>query len=395
MDSTPCNCKLLLCFLSLYVLLWNTPVFSHEIHLKNGKIIKTDSIHKTKNSIKYELYGGTISLKPSEVKKIIYSQTKKSVTKTPQPKKDTSNNQNLELLLTDKLRPKTPIEKANMATLSIKTHAGSGSGFFINNQGFIITNRHVIRGSKQQKDDVNQQVQEAGKNIQAVKEQFAQEKRNIDNYADKIIAREQELKRSKKRSRTRNQRKEIKQAIEELDINRQSLNEWQSDYNKRKRKFEQKRNEFKQKHSTYKSQISKLSRQSSFTIILADGSKKNASLYKISNSYDLALLKLHGYKTPYLKPAKRSQQALGQPVYAIGSPLNLANSVTSGVLSSYRDDFVQTNAEIYPGNSGGPLVNKDGEVLGVNTMKLITEKFEGLGFAIQIEKVLSEFNSYL
>ena len=50
--------------------------------------------------------------------------------------------------------------------------------------------------------------------------------------------------------------------------------------------------------------------------------------------------------------------------------------------------------EIYPGNSGGPLVTEDGKVLGVNTMKLITEKFEGLGFAITISHVLTEFEDF-
>ena len=82
-------------------------------------------------------------------------------------------------------------------------------------------------------------------------------------------------------------------------------------------------------------------------------------------------------------------------MYAVGSPLNLANSVTSGVLSSYRKDHIQTNAEIYPGNSGGPLITKDGRVIGVNTLKLVTEKFEGLGFAIHIDLVFQEFARFL
>lgn len=53
-----------------------------------------------------------------------------------------------------------------------------------------------------------------------------------------------------------------------------------------------------------------------------------------------------------------------------------------------------TGARIYPGNSGGPLVTEEGLVLGVNTMKMITEKFEGLGFAIRYGLVEVEFKNY-
>ncbi len=53
------------------------------------------------------------------------------------------------------------------------------------------------------------------------------------------------------------------------------------------------------------------------------------------------------------------------------------------------------NAEIYPGNSGGPLVTAEGKVIGVNTMKMITDKYEGLGFAIPVQKVYAEFHDYL
>jgi S1-C subfamily serine protease len=69
--------------------------------------------------------------------------------------------------------------------------------------------------------------------------------------------------------------------------------------------------------------------------------------------------------------------------------------VTSGVISNSRGDYIQTNAEIYPGNSGGPLVTESGRVVGVNTMKQITEKFEGLGFAIAFPRVQEEFRNYL
>jgi S1-C subfamily serine protease len=130
-------------------------------------------------------------------------------------------------------------------------------------------------------------------------------------------------------------------------------------------------------------------------VVLADGRRESAVFYRVSENYDLALLKLNGFKTPYLSPEDEYQLTLGQDVYAIGSPLKLKNTVTSGVISSNRGDYIQTNAEIYPGNSGGPLVTEDGRVVGVNTKKRITEKFEGLGFAIKFSRVQKEFSSFL
>ena len=76
-----------------------------------------------------------------------------------------------------------------------------------------------------------------------------------------------------------------------------------------------------------------------FSITLADGTEKSAILYRVSNDIDLALLKLNGYITPYLEPADLGAAALGQPVYAIGAPLRLKNSVTSGVISNFRDSL--------------------------------------------------------
>jgi serine protease Do len=73
----------------------------------------------------------------------------------------------------------------------------------------------------------------------------------------------------------------------------------------------------------------------------------------------------------------------------------LQNSVTSGVYSGFEQGFIKTNAQIYPGNSGGPLVCSEGRVLGINTFKMLTHKFEGLGFAIPIETALKEFSTYL
>jgi serine protease Do len=82
--------------------------------------------------------------------------------------------------------------------------------------------------------------------------------------------------------------------------------------------------------------------------------------------------------------------AVGERVFAIGSPLGLERTVTEGILSTKTremqgDLYLQTTAQINPGNSGGPLFNLRGEVIGVTNMKITFG--EGLGFAIPIESV--------
>ena len=130
-----------------------------------------------------------------------------------------------------------------------------------------------------------------------------------------------------------------------------------------------------------------------YTVYLADNTPLYAYLVEISERHDLALLKVDGYTTPFLQPSPPSASAQGDPVYAIGNPVKLRNSVTAGVVSGFQGDFVKTNAQIYPGNSGGPLVTARGRVIGINTFKQLTRKFEGLGFAISITVALDAFDA--
>ncbi|UCD82987.1 MAG: trypsin-like peptidase domain-containing protein [Desulfobacterales bacterium] len=79
----------------------------------------------------------------------------------------------------------------------------------------------------------------------------------------------------------------------------------------------------------------------------------------------------------------------------MGNPIHLKNSVAAGIMSGHENGFVKTDAQIYPGNSGGPLINENGQVIGINTMKMLTRNFEGLGFAIPIETAMTEFQTFL
>ncbi|MDB9303848.1 trypsin-like peptidase domain-containing protein [Nodularia spumigena CS-591/12] len=112
---------------------------------------------------------------------------------------------------------------------------------------------------------------------------------------------------------------------------------------------------------------------------------------------DVALIEIEANNLPFVPLGDSDVLQPGQAVIAIGNPLGLNNTVTSGILSATgrsgsdigvsdkRVDFIQTDAAINPGNSGGPLLNSRGEVIGMNTA--IIRGAQGLGFAIPINTV--------
>ena len=122
---------------------------------------------------------------------------------------------------------------------------------------------------------------------------------------------------------------------------------------------------------------------------LSDGETFDAEVVGRDSSTDLALLKIPASDDLHPLPLGNSKNLkVGTWVVAIGSPFGLEQTVTAGIVSAKGrvigagpyDDFIQTDASINPGNSGGPLLNMDGEVVGINTA--ITRSGQGIGFAI-------------
>ncbi len=117
-----------------------------------------------------------------------------------------------------------------------------------------------------------------------------------------------------------------------------------------------------------------------------------ARVVEVSELNDLAVVEVEAtFPTLRLRTAL---PAVGDSVMAVGSPLGLEGSVSSGIVSALRIEngrrLIQVTAAINPGNSGGPLVNADGEVLGVTEMKVVGTGVEGLGFAIPATVVCSD-----
>jgi 2-alkenal reductase len=136
---------------------------------------------------------------------------------------------------------------------------------------------------------------------------------------------------------------------------------------------------------------------SELEVVLYDGSTRPASLVGDDPLMDLALLKIEGSVPGYLTLGNSDALRQGETVIAIGSPLGeFKNSVTVGVVSALHrtlnadapEDLIQTDAAINSGNSGGPLLNMQGEIVGINTLVYRDQgmssavRIEGLGFAV-------------
>lgn len=151
-----------------------------------------------------------------------------------------------------------------------------------------------------------------------------------------------------------------------------------------------------------------VSGSSSLEVILNSGKKVTATLVGTDKSTDLAVLKIDDANvTAVASFANSNQINAGQSVLAIGSPLGTtyASSVTKGIISaksrsittSYgKATVIQTDAAINAGNSGGPLINLSGQVVGINSMKLASDNegtsVEGMGFSIPSNKVVAVVN---
>lgn len=131
-------------------------------------------------------------------------------------------------------------------------------------------------------------------------------------------------------------------------------------------------------------------------IVLADGRQLDAEVIGSDADADLAVLKVNTRQPlPAAKLGTSADLMIGETVVAIGSPLGLKKTVTQGVVSALGrtirqedrvfNDFIQTDASINPGNSGGPLLNIDGEVIGINSA--IIASAQNIGFAIPADKV--------
>src|SRR5215468_10090486 len=125
------------------------------------------------------------------------------------------------------------------------------------------------------------------------------------------------------------------------------------------------------------------------SVKLSDGRELKARRIGSDPKTDLALIKIEAQNLPYATLGDSSKLEPGEWVIALGSPFGLEQTMTAGIVSAVgrkfggNDNYIQTDASINPGNSGGPLVNMNGEVIGINTMIYSRSGgSEGVGFSI-------------
>ena len=142
------------------------------------------------------------------------------------------------------------------------------------------------------------------------------------------------------------------------------------------------------------------------SVILNTGDEYVATLVGADSKSDLAVLKIDATGLPAATLGDSDQLQVGELAVAIGNPLGqeFAGTVTQGVISALNRtmtvdnkvyNLIQTDAAINPGNSGGALVNKYGEVIGINTIKLSSTEVEGIGFAIAMSEAQPIINDLI
>ncbi len=260
------------------------------------------------------------------------------------------------------------MDRARNATVLIESSWGLGSGFLIDDSGHIVTNRHVVEYSRKQLDEVSSQLERLEKFIKAEEKSLAAFKKELNQHKEHAL--------------------------------------WES-YNDKYLQRKEQLDKYKEDYESYSSkrnQILYASVNPRVDVTFLTGEKVTVWDISLSDKHDLALLALGPGFSTQAQPivAKQEGIAQGDKVYTIGNPSWLRHTMTSGIISGFRQytnqqnnitRLIQTDAPINSGNSGGPLVDEDGMVIGINTVVL--KNTEGIGFAIPISLIWEEFSSEL
>ncbi len=295
------------------------------------------------------------------------------------------------------------IEAARNATVRIETSDGHGSGFFITPTGYLLTNKHVLKGSKDR--------------LKAKQREYDIREKELKKYGFKLRKANEFY---KKEAQWLAERLELIRKLA-LEPNNQKLYSTRvAEYTIRKNQYDNEIREFQRHNRIYEEEMDKLRalekeigrmRSKAFSgggvdVVLINGRELYAYVKAVSDRYDLILLKLSkSLKTPYLRQGDVYQMSDGSGVYSIGNPLHVGHSVSFGVISGIKrmrsanykgeKEYIQTTADMSPGVSGGPLIDEYGRVIGINTWGIKGIMSEGLNFAIPIDIAIKEFSRYL
>lgn len=293
----------------------------------------------------------------------------------------------LEAKLMALFSPDTPVEIASIAVVGIESKLGAGSGFFLTDQGHIVTNKHVIRPSRKT-DEIQEDLAKEEKEMKAMGLKLRSRHKKLKKIGGELDDYKAQIYGSDGKAA----------AVDEADYEyrydeyKEHLDRWE-DQNK---KFQEWKKELTAAQREISWSVSMAQVAKTFKVRTKDQKVHRAQLVYVSDKYDLALLKIDDVKSPKLEQGDTKALSQGQLVFAIGSPLGQRDSVTSGVITRVGRSVVITDAQILPGNSGGPLIDDQGNVVAVNTVKVSQKRGqEGFGHSIPIEVVWREFQSKL
>ena len=290
--------------------------------------------------------------------------------------------------LVKKFPANNPVEIATLATVEISSEVMQGSGFFLSDDGYIVTNKHVVKPVKSDQETNKKIFSESKLLFEIAKERLYNQEKLHDVLYNELVKYEKLLKRKWGRFSTKALESKYEIISYEFQVSQKQLEYLESDYYSAKKEFERAESFLlKSGRDPYRGQR--------YTIRIKDGTKLKADFIAASKDHDLAFLKLSGYKTPFLVSLGSNQVLRGARVHAIGSPLGISDSLTTGTVTSIQGNYIYTDASIFPGNSGGPLIDEAGKVLGVITLKKTKEGdslSKGIGIAISAHIVNQEFN---
>jgi len=270
--------------------------------------------------------------------------------------------QGLEAQLAKAFPARNAIETARNATVLIKTSWGTGSGFIIDANCHVITNRHVVETDSFR----------AAHSVVDGAELHARLNGAKERLQANIIEQMQLRHALEGQPGTSLQILELDKRIESMQ---QQLADLPGEVTR----------EIRDKVAA--------SAADGFTVTLVDGTEFKSLHAEFADSLDLAIFQLPAQHCPHLERGNSANLIQGERLYTIGSPAGLEYSVTSGIFSGNRGEgrqrLLQTDAAINPGNSGGPLVTENGAVVGINTLTL--SGTQGIGFAIPIEAAYHDF----
>ncbi|MGH8217421.1 MAG: S1C family serine protease [Steroidobacteraceae bacterium] len=254
------------------------------------------------------------------------------------------------------------IEAARNATVFIKTGWGLGSGFILDEDCHVITNRHVVESD-------GARVAASVTGDPQVRARIALARQQLQG----AIVRAERLRRSLETQPGTN--------LEQIELDDKIA------------AMQDQLEHLPQQVDAAISEKVTDSARTGFSAILVDGTEYDGLHAQFAEHADLALFQLPASHCAHVVSGSSTGLALGERLYTIGNPSGLAYTVTSGVFSGERmagaQRLLQTDAPINPGNSGGPLLEENGDVVGINT--LVLRGTQGIGFAIPIETAYEEF----